>query len=81
MMRHMRWQYVRLFSTSTLQFSHDVGYSAELANANDSTSPQRVRAFDLLLDAMGADGWELVIVDNNDNDRYFSSTFYFKRAF
>ncbi|HEX3960635.1 MAG TPA: hypothetical protein VHZ03_29025 [Trebonia sp.] len=90
----MRWQYVRLFSSRGYQFSHDVGYDAEvsalnnlwannLKSYNPDSQQQLVRTFDSLLDKMGADGWELVTVDTDYGSQAVSSgsTLYFKRAF
>ncbi len=92
-MHHMRWQYVRFFSSRSYQFSHDVGYEAEavalnnlwannLKNYAPDSHQQLARAFDALLDKMGADGWELVTVDTDLSSQNSSgSIFYFKRAF
>lgn len=83
----MRWQYVRLLCTIapgklTWQFTHDVGYDVGLAAVNGSTGDQYVRALDSLLDAMGADGWELVTESHvyNNTGNLARMTLYFKRA-
>jgi hypothetical protein len=85
----MRWQYVRLLCTTeaggqlTWQFTHDVGYDVGLSGVNGWTGHQYVRAFDSLLDTMGADGWELVTTSHiyNNVGNLASMTLYFKRAF